>query len=382
MNNYNLSQHVLHIAGAPAGGIRRHIHAILFGLKDTRQSYACSFSDGDSLFHRELPLLERTLDGRVLRLNVKKRPAFSDFSNLLRLRAFVIKNNVTIVHGHGAKGGAYARLLKTLCDVKSVYTPHGGAVHAMFSMPEEAVYRNVEKFLSRKTDFFVFESEYSRRAYVAKVGWEPANQVVNYSGIGLPDVARLDGEVLALGYPPPPRMVPEVGVFGVLRSQKGQGVALAAVDILRRRGINIRLNIFGAGPDYARLVSAVEKAGIARLVRFHGEVINAPAHMRAMDIVLIPSLFESFGYVAIEAFSLRKPVIAAATGGLKEIVRHGEDGLLFEPGSPRAIADACQSLIQNPPLRAAFTEKGYSKYVSEFSEAKMIERLSKVYSRL
>lgn len=374
--------HILHITGAPAGGIRRHIHTALFGLREVKQSYACSFVDGDSIFKAELPRLLELLGGRVLEITVRKRPALSDISNLLRLRRFVRDNGVTIVHGHGAKGGAYARFLSRICGVKSVYTPHGGSLHAMFSLPEELVYRTVERSLAGHTDLFVFESRYSLQAYAAKVGHVPANNIVNYSGIEPARFDELDREVAGLGYPPSPRKVPEVGIFAALRPQKGQAVALKAVDILRRRGLNVKLNLFGAGLEKDELAAAAKSAGIARFISFHGEVSNAMAHMRAMDIVLIPSLFESFGYVALEALSLKRPVAAAAVGGLPEIITDGETGLLFEADSPEAVADAIQAYISDPAMALRLAENGFSRVGKDFSQAAMLANLERAYLTL
>lgn len=374
--------HVLQVVATPVGGIRRHVHCLLFGLSGIKQSYACSVADGDAVFNSELPELERFLSGRILKLAIKKKPAFSDMENIARLKSFIKENGITIVHGHGAKGGAYARMLAGYCGVKSVYTPHGGAVHKMFMPHEELIYRTAENSLFSSTDYFVFESEYSKKAYIEKTGKLPEKFLVNYNGIKAPDIAVVQKRSLLLGYPAAPGIVPEVGIFGMLRSQKGQASAIAAVQILRKRGINIKLNLFGEGGDRETLKTTVLKMGISRFVKFHGEVSDAEAHMFAMDLVLIPSLFESFGYVALEAFSLNKPVAAANVGGLTEIIKDRETGLLFEAGNPEKIADSVQMFLSDTVLRARIIQNASLRLEKDFSQSVMLANLEKVYQSL
>jgi len=371
--------HVLQVTGAPAGGIRKHVHAILSGLGGLKQSYAASFSAGDSVFANEFPGIRRDIGGRVISIDVRKRPAISDVVNLLNLKRYISSNGVTIVHGHGAKGGLYARLLSLMCGIPSVYTPHGGAMHPMFAWPEDVVYRSVERLLLPLTGFFVFESQYTADAYSKRVGKKPRNALVNYNGVPLPDIGRVSSEAVRLGYSAPPHKIPDIGVFGILRPQKGQLAALEAVAGLRRLNTAVRLHVFGAGPDREALEVRAGTLGIADMTVFHGEVPDVLPHMWAMDLVLIPSIFESFGYVALEAFSVGRPVAAAATGGLKEIVSDGVTGVLFNEGEAAA---AVLRILNEPGFSKRLTESAYAKFQESFSVDAMLSRLEKVYSGL
>jgi glycosyltransferase involved in cell wall biosynthesis len=375
----------MQIQGEPAGGIRRHVHSIIFGLRGTpglKQSYACAASGGDAGYIKDLPALTDIVEGRLLTLDIKKRPGFSDLASIRRLARFVKDEKVTLVHGHGAKGGAYARILSKLCGVKSVYTPHGGSLHKMFSRPEELLYTAAEKFLFGFTGYFLFESNYSAEAYFEKTGKMPANWSVNYSGIPVPDMEKLQLASRSLGYAPEPHKVPDIGVFGILRPQKGQLYAITAMAELAKMNINARLHLYGFGPDKVELEKAVAIYGLTDKVVFHGQVADPEAHMLAMDIVLIPSLFESFGYVAIEAFSLKKPVIASSAGGLKEIIRDGREGLLVKPGDSHVIALACEKLLKDRPLAQLLAANGRARFISEFSESKMLDGIKKVYAKI
>lgn len=382
MNKAGALPHVLHVVGTPAGGIRLHIHTLLFGLKEIRQSYACSVARGDAGFNKDLPALKEALAGRLLDLNIEKQPALSDLPNIIRLARYVKEQRITIIHGHGAKGGAYARLVAAMCGVKAVYTPHGGSVHKMFSRLEETVYTAAEKFLFGFTSFFLFESRYSAEAYFDKVGRKPANFKVNYSGIPMTDLAAIQARSAALGYTPAPHSPPNIGVFAILRPQKGQLCAIRAMAELKKLGVGALLHLYGEGQIRPKLEKEAAAQGVAGQVVFHGDVGDPEAHMLAMDIVLIPSLFESFGYVAVEAFSIRKCVVASAVGGLKEIIRDGREGLLVEPADPAAIARACARLIAGPALAGELAANGYNRFTAEFTESKMLAGVKEVYAGL
>ena len=100
--------------------------------------------------------------------------------------------------------------------------------------------------------------------------------------------------------------------------------------------------------------------------------------MAEMDIVVIPSLFESFGYVGLEAMTLRKPVIASAVGGLQEIF-NSEIALLVKPGDEAALAEAIIQCMHFPELTERRVSKGFERCSEHFSLDNMIETLSKQY---
>jgi glycosyltransferase involved in cell wall biosynthesis len=155
----------------------------------------------------------------------------------------------------------------------------------------------------------------------------------------------------------------------------------AAAELARARS-GVLLHLFGEGPDRAALEAEAARLGASGVVRFRGETEAPLERMREMDIVLIPSLFESFGYAAIEAFSLSRPVVAARTGGLPEIISDGEDGLLAEPGSGEALAAALRRLMDEDGLAARLAAKGRRKAAADFSLERMLAGIAGVYGEV
>jgi glycosyltransferase involved in cell wall biosynthesis len=168
-------------------------------------------------------------------------------------------------------------------------------------------------------------------------------------------------------------------MVGRLHESKGQHVAIRALGDLARRGIDARLLLVGDGPATVRdrLRAEAEEAGVADRVLFHGYSNNPTALIRAADALLMCSRAEAFGRVTIEACKVGRPVVGARSGGTPELVRHGFNGLLFEPGDPRDLADAIATLAADRALRdrlgrnarewaaAHFTREAYAAAVHE-----------------
>lgn len=374
--------HVLQLVGEPVGGIRKHIHSIIPEL-DTlkfKLSYCYSSIATDSQFQQEITSIGAHVEATIP-LRIKKKPHLSDFVNLLILVRFVKRAKVDIVHGHGAKGGLYARLLAQICGIRAIYTPHGGIAHNMFSVWEELLYLSVERWAVRVTDYFIFESNYTAAAFQKKIHRPLSQWMVNYNGIAPIDMPAVATRSKELGYDLQPGEVLKVGVFGMLRSQKGQIFAVQAIEQLCEKGVTLELHLFGDGPDGDMLRKYVHQNKLTSQVLMHGDVRDSDAHMLAMDVVLIPSLFESFGYVAIEAMALNKPVIACRVGGLQEVV-NDQNGITIAPGSAAEIENALLFCLENPNKLKELAEVGYRKWMANFTIETVINNLESIYKKV
>ncbi len=101
-----------------------------------------------------------------------------------------------------------------------------------------------------------------------------------------------------------------------------------------------------------------------------------------MDVYVNPALMEGFGIALLEAMAMRKPVVATATGGIPEIVRDGETGVLVPPGDADALARAVVNLLADPPRRVAFGQAGRDRLASCFTVDAMMSQLTAVYDTL
>ena len=161
-------------------------------------------------------------------------------------------------------------------------------------------------------------------------------------------------------------------LVGRLSPRKGTDVAVAAVHLLRDRGRDVRLDLVGAAfPGYEWFVDdlrrQVHDAGLDEHVRFLGFTSDVWPALAAADVVLVPSRVEPFGNVAVEAALADRPVVASRVQGLREIVTDGATGVLVEPGSPLALAEAVSGLLDDWPGARRLAELAHAEARRRFS---------------
>jgi glycogen(starch) synthase len=141
---------------------------------------------------------------------------------------------------------------------------------------------------------------------------------------------------------------PLIGYAGRLVYEKGVQDIIRALPDLRARYPGLRLVVAGDGPHRAALQEEVRRTGVPEAVSFTGflgdELLPVIA---STDAMIVPSIYEPFGMVALEAAAAGVPVAAATTGGLKEIVEPGRTGMTFTPGDPQSLAAAASRLLGN-----------------------------------
>lgn len=175
---------------------------------------------------------------------------------------------------------------------------------------------------------------------------------------------------------------PSLVLVGALHPNKGQTDALMAVQELAARNQKCSLTLVGDGPDRSRLERLACDLEIEQQVTFAGEVDNVRDWYAAADVVLVCSRFEAFGRVAVEGMLSNKPVIAAASGGLVEIVTDGESGLLYSPGDHVVLADKIEFLLSHPEASAQLAVKGRTVARTRFTPEHYGEELYRVLKRV
>ena len=177
-----------------------------------------------------------------------------------------------------------------------------------------------------------------------------------------------------------PLEVPLLGVPGTLRPMKGHPFLFRALPSLLRERSELRIAVTGGGePTYtAGLKRQVRDLGLQDRISFVGWVDDMAAFYRACDLVCIPSRAEPFGRTAIEAFAVGTPVVASAVGGLKEIVRDGETGLLVSYDDVLSLRDALERLLDDPSLRKRMSENARQEGRRSYHEEVYKERVVRI----
>jgi glycosyltransferase involved in cell wall biosynthesis len=191
-----------------------------------------------------------------------------------------------------------------------------------------------------------------------------------------PDRAALEGEFRI----PPGSLV--AGAVGRLVSTKGHTLLLTALARLAADFPRLHLVVFGVGPLEAELADQSARLGLAERVHLVGFRQDLERWLPSLDLVVHPALMEGLGVSLIQAAAAGIPIVASRTGGIPEIVREGENGLLVAPGDAQGLARAMAELLGNPERRRILGLRGRQIVHQEFSLGAMVEGNLAVYRQL
>ncbi len=344
---------ILHCLRAPVGGLFRHVHDLAIGQAElgAEVGVICDSRTGGSEIDVALSRLEDNCALGVTRLPMTRQPGLNDWHTYRKIAKLGRKLEVDVLHGHGAKGGAYARLagrsLRKRKGTKVVYTPHGGVLHYSPSTLWGRLYLAAERKLAPMTDGMIFESIYAGNRYAELIGPPPCAARVIYNGLHRHEFYE---SLLADD-------AADFVFVGELRKLKGVDVFLEALaahqTIFPGRAI-----IVGSGPDEKHFKRMARKLGLNSRVVFSGPQPARTAFVRARCVV-VPSRAESFPYIVLEAAAAQMPMIATNVGGIPEIM--GDVPMpLIPPGDVDALASQLRAFLADPKpflVRAAALQK-------------------------
>ena len=269
-----------------------------------------------------------------------------------------------------------------------------GVVQVRDVLPPGAVTTATLRAVSRAAAVVVANSRYTAEAVRAAAPGARLEVIHNPVDLDRFDPARIDRGAArdALGLPGTRSVL--LGLVAQLTPWKGQDTAVRALEIVRRGGLDAHLVLVGSAKFVARstrfdneayvagLRAAIARAGLEDRVSFLGERDDVPEIVRALDILLLPSVEEPFGRALIEAMALGVPVLATNVGGPPEIVSDGVEGRLLPPGDAEAWAAAISEIAGDPARAAAMGAAGRRRALAEFGADRHAAALLGLYRRL
>jgi glycosyltransferase involved in cell wall biosynthesis len=170
-------------------------------------------------------------------------------------------------------------------------------------------------------------------------------------------------------------------MVGNFRAGKGHAVLLEAAVKVRRAIPDVRFLLVGHGPLESDIRRRSSQLGLDGTVVFAGARDDAPRVTGALDLFALPSVSEGLAISLIEAMALGRPAVVTGVGGLTEVVEHGKQGLVIDPGNPTALADAIVMLLHDENQRRKLGEAGRLR-AADFDIRKAVRRHEKVYAEL
>jgi glycosyltransferase involved in cell wall biosynthesis len=164
-----------------------------------------------------------------------------------------------------------------------------------------------------------------------------------------------------------------------LHSNKGYMYGLQAFENLCKEGLPVYYTIFGEGDDRKKIEEYISMKQLGDRVTLRGYGPPSQSDWANHDIFLLPSIKEGLPYTLIEAGRAMLPVISSVTGGIPEVIRHEETGLLVQPKDVKGLTEALKRLVLDRKFAKELGQKLHSHLVQNFSYSKMLVESSRVY---
>lgn len=361
---------ILQVLRAPVGGLFRHVVDLSHGLAERGHHVGLVIDAGDPgpYWQGRIDDVEKSAALGLTRLAMARGPSPRDLLAVSHVMNRVNRQNIDVVHGHGAKGGALARLAASLVrkggSPARFYTPHGGTLHFLPHSLHGRAYRAAEAWLSRQCEAVIFESAFAREGFASQFHLASPHWPVIPNGLHPREFAPITV----------PDSAADFVFIGEMRDIKGVDIFLAA---MRRLPGATRAVLVGSGPQLASYQAMAKAYHLSERVAF---LPPRPARVAFSlgKVVVAPSRAESLPYLLLEAIAAGRPVIATAVGGVPEIFATRPQALV-PPNDSEALGAAMLAALLNPAMLTAAMSDIASYIHDRFTVGAMVDAIERLY---
>jgi glycosyltransferase involved in cell wall biosynthesis len=368
---------IVHVVRSPIGGIFRHIVDLVDA--QTRAGHdvgiICDSLTGGRFEDGVIANIVPKLALGAIRFPMRRSVSLSDFVAVRRVLEHLRKVTPDVLHCHGAKGGAYGRLIAAWLGrrrpIASVYAPHGGSLHHDEHSLEGMFYFRIERMLERVTDALVHVSAYEAEVYRHKIGIPRCRAAIIRNGLREEEFAPVT----------PRNDARDLLLLGFLRDLKGVDIFLEAIAKLDKTyGRKLTAHVIGQAEEPGRYEALARHLGLADRVAFSDPIPTRDAFASARMIV-VPSRAESMPYVVLEAIAAGMPIVASDVGGIPEIFGPAA-GALVPPGDAGALAHAIDAALADPRRTDAEAAARRAWLHPRFNIATMQGKVEAIYRQM
>jgi glycosyltransferase involved in cell wall biosynthesis len=373
---------VLHILEATTGGTRRHLVDLVTHLDASRYevSVICS-TRRDPSFARDIELMRtKGVTVSVIQMYRAIRP-IADLVAFFRIRA-ILKQGYDVVHTHSSKAGFLGRLAAaTVGTPLVVHTPHVFPFQMMTFAALKWLYSVLERLAARWANVIICVSPQERdAAHEAGLADNGKLRLIE-NGVALPpeDAAALTAQTdlrQELGVTAETRII---GTVGRCTKQKGQPYLIRAAGIVAKQRSNVVFFIVGDGQSRAAEKALVRRLGLENTVLFLDPRDELDPFFGAIDVFVMPSLWEGLPYALLEAMGHGLCVVATRVGGMEQAVADRSSGVLIPPGDTNELARAIVELLDQPDTRRALGMEARKTISKRFLLDDMVSKVEQIY---
>lgn len=367
---------ILLILETSGGGSGRHVIDLARELIQSGHSVTVVYSGlrASSDFYQEINSIANL---NLLRVDMRRSPCPGDVIALAKLHNILKTHGpFDVIHGHSSKGGALARLAALGKPGIRVYTPHAfRTLDSSLSETAYKIYSMIERLLSRISTAIILVSE-AEKKHALQLGLPADKLYVVENGMVIQSLSSKKAvrELLDIAQDDIC-----IGFVGRFVTQKAPERLLRSFALIAHKYPDAKLVMLGDGPLHTELHQLANQLDINHQIKWITDKTGAEI-MPALDMFVMPSLYEAFPYVLLEAANAGLPIIATPVGGTDEMLINQVNGFVVEHNEPEVLATAIEKLINNPQLRIRMSEE--SKSIGQkYSVSSMTEKTLLLYSR-
>jgi Glycosyltransferase len=334
---------------------------------------------------RDLSLAEaKSIKIFALPLLVRRLSFKNDLLTFISIYRLIKRIRPHIVHTHTSKAGLLGRLAAFLAGVPVIiHTPHGHVFHSYYGPFMTRIFVIAERILSSMTDKIAALTNRERDEHLEQGIASIEKYTIIHSGVMLQQIMNMNIDVKTgkkkFGISENSNVI---GVVGRLVPIKGHKYLVSAAKRIIKEFDNTVFVFVGDGYLETRLEKQAEALGVRKNIIFAGWRNDVIEVLDLFDILVLPSLNEGMGKVLIEGMALGKPIVASRVGGIIDLVKNGDNGILVSPRDSDALGEAILTLIRNKKLAQRLGEYGKDNISPEYDTFVMVRQIKDLYECL
>ncbi|HQO38731.1 MAG TPA: glycosyltransferase family 4 protein [Candidatus Omnitrophota bacterium] len=303
---------------------------------------------------------------------------FLDIPAFFELVGFMRRKKIDIVHTHSSKAGIIGRFAARAAGIRFVHhTVHGWSFHRFQNAAVRSLYMFLERCAGSWTTNIIVVSEFDRRRGVECKIAAPERYVLIRYGIDIGAFAAARPGARSLPGIPPAALV--VGMTACFKPQKAVRDFIEVARDICASGTDAVFVIAGDGAERPAVERLIAASGLQGRVKLLGWRRDMAGVVKSFDVFMLTSLWEGMPIAVIEAMAASRPVIVTDTGGIRDLVRDGENGFIVRPGDTRAMAQKLRSLLRDGGMREAAGKIAAASLNEDYTTRRMVEETSRVY---
>lgn len=350
---------ILYLTRPMQGGMRKHLYLLLEKI-DRSKFYPILVCDEKSCEEFRVEKVPLPMKEKIL--------AKEDFLILRKIIEIVKKEKISLIHCQGYKTAFLGMIVRIFLKLPVIITIHNYLFYG--NKTSRRLYEKIFKFIARYFSKIITVSKDLER-YLKSIGVEPQKINTIYNGIEL-SYNQIKESKIEKNYK-------VVGAISRFVPQKGIIYLIKAAPIVIKEIKNVKFLIIGEGPEYENMIKCIKELNIKDFVEILPYQENISDFLDTLDLLVVPSLSEGAGMVILEAMANKLAVVATRVGGIPELVKDKETGILIEPGNVKELSSAIIRLLKEENKVREMGEFGRKIVEEKFDIKLMVKEAEKLY---